>query len=135
MASPSASQLNVRPGTASAPKAKWLYRLRAPARWWSVSIVRTTVIELYRLVLRIREYSHVPLLRRGFPIATPDLSDCAGDVSCAENRFLRSCSEDMQHLRTVNRWAGNLDLRMAAQSYLLGAEAASRSFCSAKHNE
>lgn len=126
---------NVPPGTSSAPTAKFLYRLSAPLRWWKVSIVRIVAREPYNLVLRIREYLRDPLLSFGFPIAAPDYEGSLRETFDAENEFLRSCSEDMRHLQQTNRWAANLELKMAAQAYLLGAKVALRNPCKSEHSE
>ena len=45
--------LHVLPGTSSSPIAKFGYQQFFPLRWWSRSIVRTAVLELCSLPLRI----------------------------------------------------------------------------------
>lgn len=113
---------NVPPGTSSAPIAKAVYRLCAPLRWWSESIVRIVALEICNLPRRIQACLREPHLRYGAPLELPCPADCVWDDSGLESKFLHSCMNDMQKLSLEHRWAGNLERRMAAQAYALGAE-------------
>jgi hypothetical protein len=88
--------------------------------------MRIVAREAHRCFLRIREYLREPYLNSGFPLPRPGFSDCSLDLDHAESRFRHACNSDMQFLRQENRWAGNLDLRMAAEAYRMGTEWALR---------
>jgi hypothetical protein len=117
----SASQLNVPPGSASSPSAKWKHQLSSPLRWYQRSIARTLVVEIYRLVLRMRAYQREPFLCLGYPLQMPDREGC-GAVFGGENTYVDACSKDMLDLSQKYRWATHLDLRMVAEAHRRGAE-------------
>jgi len=118
---------DVPPGTCSSPNSKLRYRLSAPLRWWSHSIARRLADEIRTFPLRILASIRAPYPRQTVRLERPNLSGCGRDASRLASTYLHSCSEDMRNLRQMYRWAGILDLQMAAEAYRMGAECAIRS--------
>jgi hypothetical protein len=122
---------NVPPGTASSPRAKFLYRLGAPQRWWQDSRLRIAAQEIRAFPQRISVALRTPHLRFGYCLLS-----CSEDRSTGTLRevseFVRACSSDMRRLQANHRWAGVLDLEIAAQSYRAGADWATRTMLNCK---
>jgi hypothetical protein len=118
---PSENKWSVPPGTSSSPRAKFLYRLRAPQRWWLQSISRIVVQEILAFPHRILAALRIPHLRLG-----NTLLSSRGNRSmvspCEVSEFVRACKTDMEKQRTNHPWLTTLDCEVLSQSYRLGVE-------------
>lgn len=123
----SASQLNVRSGSASTGIAKLIYRLAAPRRWWTHSTARKVAQEIHNFFPRILAIRQLPSWGLFRLPRTP--------TGLPQNRFLQSCSEDILSLCKEHPWAGYLDAQIAAKSYAMGAAWAYNNFCKQKSKE
>ncbi len=112
---------DVRPGSASSPRAKFSYRLCAPLRWWQRSTCRIVAQEIGALPRRILAVLHMPHLRFGHSLLSCSGSRGTGSF-VAESEFVRACRIGMQQLQASHRWAGVLDLEIAAQAYRAGSD-------------
>ena len=127
-------QWDVPAGTASSPRAKFLYRLGAPLRWWQHSRFRIVAQEIRAFPRRISAVLRTPHLRFGYCLLSCSESRNTGNF-VAESEFVHACKTDMRQLQANHRWAGVLDLEIAAQAYRAGAGWASRKMPKCKENE
>ena len=116
-------------GSASRPIPKLLYRLRAPLRWWSDSILRTVALESYSLFLHIATLLRAPSLRAGVPIAVRLGSHNLANLGKASS-FADACTQGMERLQTEHWTASMLVLQIYAQAFHDGANWAHHNTCS-----
>ena len=108
-------------GSASSPMSKLGYRLCAPLRWWSRSILRIMGEEICRFPLRILAILRTRSLRDGVPIPLDQKSLDLGSFGVM-NSFLLACSEGMQQLRKRHSWIATLEVQIYFQAFAQGAE-------------
>jgi hypothetical protein len=111
---------NVRAGSASSPRAKFLYRMCAPLRWYRVSTLRIVALEIRAFPLRIAAALRTPSLRLGNTVFSP-LWGRSMATQVEENKLLQSCIVDIQELQSRQRWIGPLDLEICAEMHRRGA--------------
>lgn len=122
---------DVPPGTASSPRAKFLYRLGAPQRLWQHSIFRIVVQEIRGFHRRISAVLRTPHLRFGYCLLSCSADDSTGSF-VEESEFVRACRIGMQQLQANHHWVGVLDLEIASQAYRAGANWATRNLATCK---
>jgi hypothetical protein len=126
--------LRVPAGSASHPKAKFLYRLRAPRRWWLHSTLRRVLEEFYNLPRRIVAVLNEPSLAAGPTIPLCPDGNSPGNFY-EVNNWLHACNENIQRLQNQHPWIGALDFQICAQAFALGAGWGGRNACTKKHIE
>jgi hypothetical protein len=126
--------LRVPAGSASRPKAKFLYRLNAPLRWWSHSMLRRILGEFYNLPCRIVAVLNEPSLASGPTIPLCPDGDSPGNFY-EVNNWLHACTENIQRLQNQHPWIGVLDFEICTQAFALGAGWAWHNACTKKHIE
>lgn len=118
-------------GSASHPIAKLKYRLSAPLRWWSRSILRILAIELCSFPLRILTILRTPSLRWGTPIPYHLEDHNLGSLEEVNNYGL-ACIEGTQDLRKQRRVISVLEYRTYCQGFRDGATWGLRKTCSGR---
>lgn len=122
-------QSRVSAGSASRPISKLTYRLCAPLRWWSRSILRMVAVEICSLPLRIRAILSEPSLRLGVPItAYPE--DCSGVNLATLNSYLHACTGGIRRLRRERPVVSALETQTYARAFRQGATWGVRNVCS-----
>jgi hypothetical protein len=129
MASKVYSPSNVQRDSVNRRTSKMRSRLISLRQSWRWSLPRIVVHEIYSLPCRISAILAAPSLRYG-PEIPRGMLDRSKESFDRENRFQLSCIESMEQLQSENRWAGYLEMQMAAKSFQRGALWAYRNFCS-----
>ena len=110
------SGLDVPPGTLSRPIPRFLYRLRAPLRWFRGSTAHIVALELYNLPRRIaanreRQFHHLGILLPSDPRQNSPLI-----------AFELACNEGMEKLQRDFPFCLSLEQALYARGFLEGAE-------------
>jgi len=113
------AEWHVAAGTASSPRAKFLYRLHAPQRWWSESIWRIVAQEIRACPQRIAAALRNPHLRLGYCLWSAREDHSTGNLY-EVSEFARACKSDMEKLGDNHPWLSVLDFDILSQSYRLG---------------
>ena len=121
------SKSGIPPGNTVRRTPKWQRPFRALHRSFQCSVLRLLLAEWGSFFLRIRA-----ILQTHKQVLLPELCQrCLADYT-----LLLACSEDMTQLQGDHRWLGLLEVRVAAQAWVLGVETARRvSAHRISHNE
>lgn len=106
------------------PTPKWLYRLRAPSRWWHRSIARIFAEEFCNFPRRISAILHTPSLATGWRIPKGISDHRAGSPGSfrSMNSWLHACSSNMLSLQSQYPWLGSLELEICCLAFERGAK-------------
>lgn len=127
-------QSRVPAGTASRPMSKFAYRLSAPLRWWSRSILRIVAIELCSLPLRILAILKQPSLRLGVPIPL-DLGGCNPANPETLSSYIHACSLGIQQLQSERRMLSALETQTYVRAFRQGATWGIHNACSGSNTQ
>jgi hypothetical protein len=108
-------------------------RLISLRQRWMQSLLRIVASEIGNLPRRMAAILRAPSLRYG-PEIPRGMLDQSAESFCQENKFQRACTASMGQLRSENRWAGYLEIQMAAVSFQRGAQWGYRNSCSQTGN-
>jgi len=122
----------VRGGSASRPIAKLAYRLCAPVRWYSRSILRILAVEFCSFPFRIATILRETSLRLGVPVPLHPEDYSLGNFEKANN-YLRACTEGIRRLQNQRRITSSLDFQIHVQAFQQGATWALHNLCNGKH--
>lgn len=121
-------------GSASRPIAKFAYRLCAPLRWWSRSILRIVAIELCSLPLRILAILKQPSLPQGVPIPL-DLGGWNPANPEIASSYIHACSLGMQQLQSERRMLSALETQTYVRAFRQGATWGIHNACSGSNTQ
>jgi hypothetical protein len=113
------------------PTPKWLYRLRAPWRWWHRSIVRIFAEEFCNFPRRIAAILRTPSLAIGWRIPkgiSDHMVDSPGSF-LSVNSWPHACSSNMLSLQSQHPWLGSLELEICCLAFQRGAEYHAHTIC------
>lgn len=103
-------------GNVTRPKSNWPYPLHTLRLSYQRSVLRLLLAECGRFLRSIP----IILIIREKPFQAPTLC-CLSD-----HRFLFACNHDMTQLQKSFPWHGYLDIQLAFQAWILGAESCVR---------